>query len=100
MRGSRGIEDGGKGPQLIEPAAIAFEIIAAQHDGDVRQFVLVAGYAARTWLLQFGKKHVGRAQARLNGRVELTSAQKGSRAAGDGHGSSDCGEQKLSPARI
>jgi hypothetical protein len=100
VRGSRRIEDRHKGPQFFELAVIAFEIVAVQHDRDVRQFMLVAGYAARTRLPQFGKKHVGRAQARLNGRVELSSAQKGSGAAGDGHGLSDCRERKLSPAHF
>jgi len=62
--------------------------------------MLVAGYAARTRLPQFGKQHVVAAQTGLQGRVKLSFAQKSCRAAGNGHGSSACGERKLSPAHF
>ena len=75
MRRGR-IEDGGERPQFIELAAIAFQVVAVQHDCDVGQFVLVPGHAARAGLPQFGKQHVAGAQACLDGGVELSSAQQ------------------------
>lgn len=54
MCGSRRIENGGKRPQLIESAAVAFEIIALEHHRDIGEFMLMPGQVAGRWLSQLG----------------------------------------------
>jgi hypothetical protein len=55
MCGSRRIEDGRKRPQLIESAAVPFEIIALQHHPEVGEFMLMPGDVAGRRLSQLGK---------------------------------------------
>jgi hypothetical protein len=49
--------------------------MAVQHNGYVGEFMLVPGHRASHRLAQFRKHNVIRAQASLNWRVELSTAQ-------------------------
>lgn len=44
-----------------------------EHDGDVRQFVLMTRHRPRYRLAEFGENHIFRAQTSPNGRIEFSS---------------------------
>jgi hypothetical protein len=69
------IEDRGQRREFVEFAAISFPVMALQHDGYVGEFMFVPGHRTSDRLVQFRKHNVIRAQASLNWRVELSTAQ-------------------------
>jgi hypothetical protein len=94
VRHAHRIEDGSKRREFVEFAAIAFPVMAVQHDGYVGKLMLVPGDRAGNRLAQFREHNVIPAHASLNWRVEFSTAQELAGLGRLGHECSDVADRE------
>jgi len=75
MCSSHGIKNRSERTEFLQPAAVAFQVVAIEHNRDIGQLVLVTRHRTRDRLAQMRQDDIIGADAGSNWRVKLSSPQ-------------------------